>query len=203
MSKVIEVKYSALQNADEIYIGTSIPKKLYIRQAGQNKEHAIWSLATKTADGYEAGTPIKAGVTIQVVMGNKKEKLTLFEETVQEDVNGVLYAEKAEHFVSDQLKNAMKELNKKLSLHNYDSWAKWLLKDCSKYNYTGYQDNWLHFGTVLDDEANVETITIVGVPYTVIMASWRHMVTDKTWKVVEIRDAKSSVMELCGYSYDV
>lgn len=203
MPKVIEVKYKEQQGAEELYISTGVPKKVYIRQTCQDKERVVWTTATQHSGGYEASSPIKAGVIIRVVLGSKKEKITLFEETMEADADGAVTAEKKERFACEQLKAAVEEFSQKLALHDYDSWAKWLLKDCAKHNYTGYQDNWLHFGTVPSDEVEVETLNIIGVPYKVVMTSWRHMVCEKTWKVVEIRDTKSNVLELCGYSYDV
>ena len=203
MSKVIEVKYKQQQDDNELYVSTGFLERHYFRQPSSDKNRVIWSVAKETRDGCEVGAPVKAGTTIRVVIGKKKEKVVLFEETVTADeVNGAVSAEKRENFVCDLLKEAVEGLSQKLSLHDYESWAKWLLKECAKHNYTGYQDNWLHFGTRPAEEVEVETLEILGHTFTVVMTDWSHMVCDKTWKVVEIRDANNNALELCGYSYD-
>ena len=202
MPKIIEVKFMQHQDADELYISTGLFKKVYCRSASSDDSRVVWATTKKHESGYESNSPVKADITFRVVMGKKENKVILFEETTEADASGAVTAGKQERFTSDQLKTAVAELRQKLSLHTYEDWAKWLLKDCAKHSYTGYQDNWLNFGTVPEETTQVETLEIIGQTYTVALTQWRHMVCDKIWKVVEIRDAKSNVMELCGYSYD-
>ena len=201
MAKVIEVKFYAQQGAEELYISAN-GKTMYIRQPSQESDLVVWATASKWSGGYEADTPIKAGITMKIVSGSRrKDKVIHYEEIMVADESGAVFAEKKAFFVSEQLTNAAKGFVKQRSLRTYDSWKKWLLNDTSKYNYTGYTDNWLHFGTEMLDKQTVEALDIFGHPYSVEETTWRHQVCGKTWSVVEIKDAKGNVAELCGIAY--
>ena len=201
MPKVIEVRFKEHQGAEELYISSGIPKKVYIRQPRQDSKEVLWLTATKSGNGYEASSPVKVGIVMRVVVGVKKKKETLFEETVVADGTGAPYSEKVEHFACDQLRTAAKNIVTQHSLHTFESWKKWLLDERSKYRYEGCDDNWLFFGTEPGRSEVVETLNIIGVPYTVTSTPWRHMACSKTWNVLEIKDAQGNVLELCGYSY--
>lgn len=202
MSKVIEVKFKGQQGAEELYIGTGLTKKVYVRQPLPGEERVVWLTATKTEAGYEASSPIKAGTVIRVVAGVKKEKTVIYEEIMEADETGAdPSAERVEHFACDQLKATAKNLVKELGLHSYDSWAKWLLNERTRFGYTGYPDNWLHYGTTPVTTREHECVAIIGVPYKIVATEWRHMICGKNWVVYELKDTHGNVMELCGYQF--
>lgn len=201
MAKVIEVKFYAQQGSEELYVSAN-GKTMYIRQPMQTNERVVWTTATKWSGGYEADTPIKAGITMKVISGNRrKDKVIHFEEVLEAGESGSTSAEKKEFFVHEQLANAAKGYVKEKALRPYDSWAKWLLNDTSKYNYTGYPDNWLHFGTDVLETQHIDTLNILGHTYSVVETAWKHQICGKTWNVVEIKDTKGSVVELCGIAF--
>lgn len=203
MPKVIEVRFKTQQGAEDLFISTGFPKKAYIRQPAPNKTHIIWTTATKCDSGYEADTPLKAGVTVRVVSGTKKGKKTLFEEVMQNaDVSNSLFAEKKELFSYEQVAQAAKNYVKQLSLQPYERWSQWLLQETHRHNYTGYQDNWLHFGTNCTHAEVIEKLDIMGAYYNAEESTWTHMVCSNTWKVVEIKDHNGNIVELCGYAFD-
>ena len=203
MGKVIEVKFYAQQNAEELYISTS-GRKFYVRQPIQDTDRVLWTTASKWDGGYEADTPIKAGITIRVVSGAKRrEKITHFEELMEANPEtGTVSAEKKEFFLSEQLANGKKAIIKSHDLHTYDQWSRWLLNETTRYDYTGYPENWLHFGTDRLEQEQVDTLNIFGHNYPVIATNWKHSICDKTWTVYEIQDAKGNIVELCAYQYN-
>lgn len=202
MSKVIEVKFLAQQGAEDLFVRASGPRKVYIRQPLPGVDRVVWLTATKCNAGYEADSPLKAGITVRVIKGKRNSKEVLFEEKMEAESGCTPSASKEDFFSYEQLKNAAKEIAKRLGLHTYDSWAKWLLNERTRFNYDGYADNWLHFGTKPGSTTAEDPIEIVGVTHSVFVTEWKHLVCDKTWTVVEIRDNKGNTLELCGYGFN-
>lgn len=203
MPKVIEVRFKAQQGAEDLFIGTGFPKKVYIRQPAQDKTQVVWTTASKCGNGYKADTPLKADVSVRVISGTKKDKKTLFEEVMRgTDAASPVFAEKKELFSCELLAQAAKDYVKQLSLQTYERWSQWLLRETRRHNYTGYQDNWLHFGTNCTHTEVFEKLDVMGVYYNVEESTWNHMVCSNTWKVVQIKDPNGNVVELCGYDFD-
>lgn len=202
MGKVIQVQFHKQMGAEELYFRLGSKKKAYVRQPLQGSNRVVWASATKWREGFEADAPLKAGVTIKVVSGPRKERVVHFEEVMETDENGVVSAAKREFFTREQLEHASKGYIKKMGLKDYDSWAKWLLNEATKHDYDGYSDNWLHYGTDELDRQEIETLNILGAIYHVEESKWQHKVCGKTWTVIEIKDAKGNVAELCGIAYN-
>ena len=204
MSKVIKVRFKENQGAEDIFISTGIPKKVYIRQPAQNKKQVVWTTATKAGIGYEASSPLKAGVSVCVIKGGKKEKTTVFTEVMEaQESSEATFAEKAEPFSYEHLAGNAKICAADLHLHPYEDWSRWLLSDCEQYHYTGYPDNWLHFGTSEVSKKTIETLDIMGAQYPVVETIWKHKINGRTWKVIEITDAQGNTVELCGYGFPI
>lgn len=201
MSKVIQVAFHKQQGANELYITVGVPKRLYIRQMTPGENRVVWATATKWKEGYEADTPLKAGITVKVISGLKKNRIEHFEESMEADETGLVSAEKKEFFMSEQLQNASKSYAKQLALKTYDSWAKWLLNETSRYGYDGYPENWLHFGTDELEKQTIADLNILGRPFYVEETKWKHAVCGKVWRVVEIKDSQNNTVELCGIAY--
>lgn len=203
MSKTIEVQFLSQlpDEKGEVYSGTKLFTKTYIRQPMPDGKRVTWLVATKWDGKIEAGTPLPAGTTIKVVVPAKKETVTLFSETIEADGSGVLSANKEEFFSFEQIQNAVRHYCKDMSLHTQEQWTKWLQRDAPQFNYTGYPDNWLHFGTALTQAETIGSLDIIGIPYTVTSTVWKHMVSSKTWNVIEIKDANEATVALCGYEY--
>lgn len=201
MGKVIQVQFHSQVGAEELYFRLGSKKKAFIRQPLQGSNRVVWASATKCPEGFEADAPLKAGVTIKAVSGPRKERVVHFEEVMKADENGTVSAEKQSLFTREQLEDASKEFVKKMGLKTYESWSKWLLKEAPKHDYDGYPDNWLHYGTDELERQKIETLNILGALYHVEESKWRHKICGKTWTVIEIKDDKDNVVELCGYAY--
>lgn len=201
MPKVIEVKFNAQNGADDLFISTGFPKKFYVRQPLSDGKRVAWLTASKQGD-HEPDTPIKAGTTMRVVAGIKKEKATLFEEVMEvDDANTTSSAQKNERFSGELIDATVQELIKGLGLHDYDGWSKWLLSERERFGYTGYPDNWLHFGTTPVVTREHECVNILGASYMIVATEWRHMICGKNWVVYELKDSAGNVIELCGYQF--
>lgn len=205
MSKTIEVQFLSQlpDEKGEVYSGTKLFTKTYIRQPMPDGKRVTWLVATKWDGKIEAGTPLPAGTTIKVVVPAKKETVTLFSETIEADGSGVLSANKEEFFSFEQIQNIANKYSKQMHLHSWDKWSKWLLREAPKYNYSGYTDNWLEFGTSENQQEILDTVEIIGIQYTVTSTPWKHMVSTQTWNVVEIKDLNGQVVAVSGYQYSV
>ena len=69
------------------------------------------------------------------------------------------------------------------------------------YDYVGYADNWLHFGTNVLEQETIGHFEVFGCPFSVEKTKWQHMVCGKIWDVIEIKDALGNVVELCGIAF--
>lgn len=201
MGKVIQVQFHKQMGTEELYFRLGSKKKAYVRQPLQGSDRVVWASATKWREGFEADAPLKAGVTVKVVSGPRKERVIHFEEVMEADESGAVSAAKQELFIREQLENASKGYIKQMGLKTYDSWAKWLLNEAPKHDYDGYPDNWLHYGTDELERQQIDTLNILGALYYVEESKWQHKVCGKTWTVIEIKDANDNVVELCGIAY--
>lgn len=114
---------------------------------------------------------------------------------------GSISAKKSCHFVHEEITWHTRKIIRNYHLHNYDAWKKWLTYDIPHYKYTGCLDNWLHFGTNTGKSKIIEKFEIMGELYYVTSTQWHHIVSQKIWEVVEIKNSNKASIALCGYKY--
>lgn len=202
MARIIEVRLKDQQGEADLYTKGIIFKKVYIRQTAQDNNDVQWLAAKKADSGYEAGKPVKAGVTVRVVKGKRKEKETIFEEMTVLDESGFPRVDtKAYSFVHEQVPAEAKDYAQQNKLYTLDAWKKWLLVDCAHYSYKGSEENWLYFAARKLNEQAVVDLDIQGRAYTIWQTQWKHQVSQKTWSVYEIKNPNGEVVTLCGIAY--
>lgn len=204
MPKTIHVKLlSPLPDEKgELYSCFGPFKKVYMRQPTHDNDYVRWFNVSKWNGDYEAGTPLPAGITVNVYANTARRKqIALFAETTEVSRDGSPCAIKQGHFFFEQVQHIVCEHIKDMHLHTSEQWSKWLLRDAVQHAYSGQPDNWLHFCTVLMQSETLEIIQITGVKYVVTSTTWKHTVSDKTWNVIEIRDAGGHVVAVSGYQY--
>lgn len=200
MVKIIKVIFIGTQGTNELYKGVG-SSKLYVRQQTKDSNRVIWSTATTWQGGYEPDAPIQTGITMQVVSRLGLKRIVHFAETMAADETGFVSAEKMELFSEEQIAKAIKDYATQKGLHSYEDWKLWLQKEADRCDYAGYLDNWMYFATEELYRKKIQTLSVLGIPYSLEESEWRHRFCGKTWKLVELKDSKGLVVALCGYAF--
>ena len=204
-NNIRRVHYIATQGAEDLF---RCPEngRVYCRQPLEKGEHPLvrWCTTSKWSGGYEADSPLKAGLEMQVT--NPAGNDVLFAETIvaSEYYCGSV-AEKKAPFIDEVYRSTASEIQKKHNLASYEQWKKWLLSDKDVFGYTGCDDNWLFAEVNVVNSVILERVKILGYEYPVIAQGYTHKISGKSWVYCSLAapwTLGSSTVAICGYQFE-
>lgn len=176
-------------------------KKIYIRQH-RNDHLVCWLTATKWLNGFEASSPVKENVVFKIY----DEKNNFLFEEHNECYNGdTLCAKKEYPMANEQIRLLANDLKKSLNLplKTHEEWRTWLSDSIQKYNYEGYDDNWLYCMNTIIDKEYLDTFSVFYGNHEVRMKKEKlqHNISNQEWTEYTLVNPNDDCEEIIGYVF--